>query len=100
MKTTMKKLMFAALAALAYAVVPSSAAAATGDPCTLVFPIYPGTEAGEIATTGANTQRHVGDTVTAQATAYDGYTFTCWENYISKERQIFMFQLVLVIILS
>lgn len=58
---------------------------AVGDPCTLVLYIDPDSDAGTLASTNAGTERHIGDTVTVQATANEGYEFMWWVNYITGE---------------
>ena len=86
MKTTMKKLTFAALAALACAIVPSSAAAATGDPCTLRVFLEPGLEAGYVSAAPAQAGQHTaGQTVTLTATATNDFSFVEWVNYNTNE---------------
>ena len=70
----MKKSILAALAAILYAVAPSSAAAATGDPCTLGIYIDPSLEAGTLSVSPSGPYT-VGQTVTLSAVAKHGYTF-------------------------
>ena len=87
MKTTMKKLVFAALAALACAVVPSSAAAAVGDSCTLGIYIDPSLEAGTLSVSPSGPST-VGQTVTLSAVAKHGYTFAWWEKTFAGEHSV------------
>lgn len=60
------------------------AKAATGDPCELAVYIGPGEEAGSVKCNKA-APYYVGDSITLEATAKSGYTFSGWVNNATEE---------------